>query len=242
MKLFSSILLIILLIPSVAPADDFLDFDSDAYKTRYLMTYPACPDIEYNYCPAEELLCQLDLEEYIQQMTEAHNFNPSITTVRSYELEAIRVISSADSIGKRPYDVVRTDCGAHGLFHFQPPEGILQWAYWDVSDVVENAGTCPYFNQEWVETVDRLLHVYPYGIGYQLLEWRDRVSAAVYYARQAGWPRNRLSWALAIANSTGVGGFRSILREDPEETLQLYTDQRPDSNHRRNRANMLRRL
>ena len=37
-----------------------------------------------------------------------------------------------------------------------------------------------------------------------------------------------MAWALAIANSTGVGGFRRILAEDPEDTLDYYLAQRPD--------------
>ena len=244
MKLFNtcSILFLFLFLANTASAEFAPAFDLDVYKSRYLMSYPACPDIDYNYCPVEPIFCQLNLEQYVEQMFEAHNFNPDITTIRSYERDAIMVITSADSIGKRPYDVVRTDCGAHGLFHFQPPEGILQWAPWDVEDIIENAGDCAYFNQEWVEAVDHLLHLYPYGIGYQLLEWRERVSGAVSSARNAGWPRNRLSWALAITNSTGVGGFRQILREDPEETVRLYLEQRPGSHHRQRRIEALRGL
>ena len=206
------------------------------------MSYPPCPEIEYNYCPDEIVLCQMELDEYIDFMGEAHMFDTRLTRLRGFELDAIRVITSADSIGKRPYDIVRTDCGAHGLFHFQPPEGILEWSPWDVSDVIRRACECPFYNREWVETVNLMLHIHPYGPGYQLLEWRDRVLRAAYYASRTGWPPERLSWALAIANSTGVGGFRRILRPDPEETLDLYLAQRPDSNHRRRRAEALRRL
>ena len=237
MKLFSSTVVFLVFVSNFAFA-----FSDRQHEARYLMSYPPCPQLEDNMCPMDTTLCQMDLSEYIEFMKISHEYDTRVSPIRSYELDAITVITSADSIGKRPYDIVRTDCGAHGLFHFQPPEGILEWAPWDVDDVIENAGDCPYYNQEWVEAVDHMLHIFPYGPGYQLLEWRDRVSAAVYYARQAGWPRDRLSWALAIANSTGVGGFRRILREDPEETLNLYTEQRPDSNHRRRRAEALRRL
>ena len=107
MKLFNtcSILFLFLFLANTASAA----FDLDVYKSRYLMSYPACPDIDYSYCPVEPIFCQLDLDEYVEQMFEAHNFNPDITTIRSYERDAIMVITSADSIGKRPYDVVRTD-------------------------------------------------------------------------------------------------------------------------------------
>jgi len=236
MRLFNLVILFVLCSSNISFAD------VRTYQTRYLMSYPPCPETEYNYCPDEIVLCQMELDEYIDLMGEAHIFDARVTRLRRYERDAISVIAAADSIGKRPYDIVRTDCGAHGLFHFQPPEGILEWAPWDVSDVVENAGDCPYYTQEWVETVDMMLHIYPYGAGYQLLEWRDRVANAAYYARRAGWPTERLSWALAIANSTGVSGFRRILRPDPEVTLDLYLAQRPGSNHRRRRAEALRRL
>ena len=206
------------------------------------MSYPPCPEIEYDYCPSEVYFCQMNLEQYIDSMAEAHNFDSRVTRLRRFEREAIEVITSAGSIGKRPYDIVRTDCGAHGLFHFQPPMGVLEWAPWDVSEVVENAGDCPYNNQQWVETVDHMLHMYPYGPGYQLLEWRDRVLAAAYYASREGWEADRMAWALAIANSTGVSGFRSILVKDPNETLDIYMAQRPTSSHRQRRVTALRDL
>ena len=206
------------------------------------MSYPPCPEIEYNYCPLEVYYCQMPLDRYVDAMADAHNFDARVTRLRRFEREAIEVITSAGSIGKRPYDIVRTDCGAHGLFHFQPPEGILEWAPWDVTEVVENAGDCAYHNQEWVGTVDQVLHMYPYGPGYQLLEWRDRVLAAAYYASREGWDSDKMAWALAIANSTGVSGFRRILAEDPEDTLDYYLAQRPDSNHRARRAAALREL
>ena len=206
------------------------------------VSYPPCPEIEYNYCPEEVYICQMSLERYIEAMAEAHNFDGRVTRLRRFEREAIEVIAAADSIGKRPYDIVRTDCGAHGLFHFQPPMGILEWAPWDTSEVVENAGDCAYNNQEWVENVDYMLHMYPYGPGYQLLEWRDRVLAAAYYASREGWESDKISWALAIANSTGVSGFRRILAEDPEDTLDYYLAQRPGSNHRARRVEALRDL
>ena len=87
-----------------------------------------------------------------------------------------------------------------------------------------------------------MLHMHPYGPGYQLLEWRDRVLAAAYYASREGWDSDKMAWALAIANSTGVGGFRRILAEDPEDTLDYYLAQRPDSDHRARRAAALREL
>tara|TARA_Y100000310_G_C20587140_1_gene766041 strand:- start:636 stop:1358 length:723 start_codon:yes stop_codon:yes gene_type:complete len=236
MKLSNLVILFVLcgsgLVPTIATARE----------VRSLMSYPPCPQIEYNYCPAEVYICQMTLEQYIDSMAEAHNFDARITRLRRFEREAIEVITSAGSIGKRPYDIVRTDCGAHGLFHFQPPMGVLEWAPWDVSEVVENAGDCAYENQQWIETVDYLLHMYPYGPGYQLLEWRDRVLAAAYYASQEGWEADKMAWALAIANSTGVRGFRRILSEDPDETLEHYLAQRPGSNHRARRAEALRRL
>jgi len=239
MKLFNLVILFVLCSSNVSFATVA---DVSNRSPRYLMSYPPCPEIEYDYCPDETVLCQMELDEYIDFMGEAHMFDTRVTRLRRFERDAINVITSADSIGKRPYDIVRTDCGAHGLFHFQPPEGILEWAPWDVSDVIRDAGDCPYYTREWVETVDIMLHMYPYGPGYQLLEWRDRVLRAAYYASRAGWPPERLSWALAIANSTGVGGFRRILRPDPEVTLDLYLAQRPGSNHRRRRAEALRRL
>ena len=218
------------------------NFVSSNVEARAIASYPPCPEIEYNYCPTEVHLCQMTLSQYIDSMAEAHNFDARVTRLRRFEREAIEVIASADSIGKRPYDIVRTDCGAHGLFHFQPPMGILEWAPWDVTEIVDSAGDCAYENQQWVETVDYMLHMYPYGPGYQLLEWRDRVLAAAYYASQEGWEADKMAWALAIANSTGVSGFRRILSENPDETLEYYLAQRPGSNHRARRAAALRRL
>jgi len=239
MKLFNLIALIVLCSSNISLASIT---NTEIHEFEYLMSYPSCLPINYDYCPAEFEFCYMDLEQYIEFMGNSHDFDSRVTRLRRFELEAIQIIAAPDRIGKRPYDIVRTDCGAHGLFHFQPPEGILEWSPWDASSVIQAAGSCPYYTRQWVNLVDLTLHIYPYGAGYQLLEWRDRVLAAAYYARDAGWPSERLSWALAIANSTGVSGFRRILREDPEKTLDLYVAQRPESNHRQQRANMLRAL
>ena len=39
--------------------------DASNRSPRYLMSYPPCPEVEYNYCPDETILCQMELDEYI---------------------------------------------------------------------------------------------------------------------------------------------------------------------------------
>ena len=137
-----------------------------------------CPEIEYDYCPLEAHMCHMTLEQYIDSLSVAYNYDTRVTRLRRFEREAIMVM----------------------------------WEHKDNFNFV----------------------MYPYEPGQQLLEWRQRMLPAAYYASRAGWNADKMVMALIIADSTGVSGFREILTQNPEDTFIAYMAQ--------NRANRDNRI
>ena len=136
-----------------------------------------CPEIEYNYCPLEVHVCQMTLEQYINSLSVAYNFDTRVTRLRRFERDAIRAM--------------------------------------------------------WVHDTNIKLNMYPYDPGHQLLQWRQRVLPAAYYASRAGWDADKMVMALVIADSTGVAGFRNILTQDPQDTVNTYMAQHGDNHDTR---------
>jgi len=210
----------------------------------------------------EELFCPVDYPEcypfdFMEELERAHMLDISCVSIgsrgnserrrriRRWEINAIEIIMSG-ALGKSPIDIVPTDGGAHGFAHFQPPNDLnISWMeHYEADDDIPECIRTSGFNHDddWVSDIERVLYS-RYSVAIQLTAWRSGVSRAVAEARRNGWEENHWTIAAAIANSTGQRGFINLAGSagwDPELTIQAYTDQRPDSRHRRRRARRMR--
>lgn len=208
-------------------------------------------------CPVEYDEClQFDIEHELER---AHMLFPHISPIgvssdtsdrrrqiEDWELESLSIIMGG-VLGKDYHDLVETDCGAHGFAHFQPPNG-LNLSEFEFYEESENDGlieTCWIDDQpKWVFRLEEVLYS-PYGIALQLTAWRDTVDYAIYRALERGWVDEELTLVASLTNSTGARGFLDLADEhdwDPHLVIQGYMDQRPDSDHRRRRAQRLQEL
>ena len=179
-----------------------------------------------------------------EELRQAYLLYPGMRRLRGWEWDAVRVITR-DGTSKYMVDILFTDGGAHGLFHFQPPDDLDM----DLTCVTEVCWEHTTYTRciddpEWVRRVEDILYS-PYSAALQLREWREEVRRAVWAAYHEGWRDWGLTVASSISNSTGVRGFRTLAEQaewDPDETMELYMAQRPGSDHRRRRVAWLNRV
>lgn len=134
---------------------------------------------------------------------ELNNLNeiaPWIRNLATAERMAIDIVTVGHD-SKNWYDLIRTDCGAYGMFHFQP-----NYDYWGVGIVSDSE--CAYYDDHvWRYKVENLLYS-DYSIPLQVEAWRSIVEpVASLYAGRAISIRD-YSLMLAIANSSPYEAVR----------------------------------
>ena len=179
-------------------------------------------------------------EEQLMDMLSELHIRHDIEPLEQWEIDAIIIIMSG-ARGKNFTDIVRTDCGAHGFAHFQPPNGlgIEELEHYEEMDV-----DCWFYHDDWRGSITEILYS-PDSWAIQVEAWRRNAHRAARSAKRSGWGGVELAVAASIANSTGAAGFRRLARRASwcvEGVIDEYLEQRPNSGHRARRAERMRAL